>query len=106
MKFDGAWWPSLIVLCVLLSGCFRNYVSAPEEWPLPPKVERPELPMDLDGDGAQDTLNQREQILVRYALELETVLNSVRAVTIEHNVKAGFMDPPEVEDAGDQPATP
>jgi len=74
-----------------LSGCFTRYVSAPEMWPVPPKIERPAIP-----GGAED-LSEREQILMRYALELEAAYNSVRENTIQHNVDAGLMEPEEVE---------
>lgn len=85
----------LLLPLLMFSGCFRFYVNAPNYRPIPPEIDKPSLPMDLDGDGEVDELNDREELLMQYANELSDVYNSVRADTIEHNKSAGFPVPEE-----------
>lgn len=82
----------LILLCVLpfSSGCFRFYVNAPSYRPVPPKIEKPKIPEDVDGDGSPDEFTEREQIIAKYATTLEAAYNAVRKESKKHNESAGF----------------
>lgn len=82
----------LILLCALplLSGCFRFYVNAPSYRPVPPKIEKPKIPEDIDGDGKVDEFTEREKIIAEYASSLEAAYNVVREESKKHNEAAGF----------------
>ena len=72
-----------------LSGCFRFYVVARPYQPVPPEIDRPEIPAD------PPELTDREHVLMRYALQLEAGYQAVRERAIAYNEEAGLPTPAE-----------
>jgi hypothetical protein len=88
----GAGWNAglLLLLCCLLSGCFRFHVYASPYQPVPPHVPRPVLD--------ESPFSEREQALVSYAVQLEAALHAVRAYAIAKNQDQGYpVDPADLE---------
>jgi len=90
---SGALWNAkvtiLLLLCpFILCGCFRFHVYAAPYRPVPPKIERPIL-------ENESPFSEREQKLVNYASELETVYSKIRQEAIESNQKNGYPSPEE-----------
>jgi len=89
----SSWNSSIIILlCTLpfLSGCFRFYVNAPSYRPVPPPIEKPSIPEDIDGDGEVDEFTDREKIIAEFAMTLWAAYNAIREESIKHNESAGF----------------
>lgn len=84
------WNNGLLLLCVCLpffSGCFRHYVTADQYRPVPPLIERPQIPLK----PAEWT--DREIILRDYALKLEAAYKAIIDDAIAHNNAAGLTIP-------------
>lgn len=91
MSFSD-WNSGLLVLlcCLPLTGCFRFYVSAQQYQPVPPPIERPDINLDMDGDGVEDVPTERERALMVYSKQLEAAYNAVRENAKKVNEEAGF----------------
>lgn len=76
--------PLLVLLSLLMSGCFfRHYTPVYPYQPVPPMAERPLLEDESE-------FNDREQVLAEYAIRLEVSLAEARAFAIEQNLANGY----------------
>ena len=86
----------LLPFVLVCSGCFRFYVYTKPYQPVPPALpERPEFVHDVDGDGVNDPVTEREMSIIRYAAIVEAAYNRLRQDIVRQNVEAGYPNTAE-----------
>lgn len=89
--------PVLLAASLFLQGCFVRYVTVPDKKPIIDVLERPVL-------EETPPFTDREKKLVKYAVELETKIDTYNKWAHTQNIEHGYAPKPEAKDPQpDQP---